>query len=97
MLQLISYVSLCCQNCIAVSGCREQALEAIRAVRRKPDEGETIIVSAADPLNLVGILLPGPRLSPFSDKVVAYRAGIPVAIDVLGAVLSHLQPATSQG
>jgi hypothetical protein len=55
-------------------------VEAIRAVRRKPDEGESTIVSAADPLNLVGILLPGPRLSPFSEKVVAYRAGVPVAI-----------------
>jgi ATP-dependent Lhr-like helicase len=74
-----------------------QAVEAVRAVRRKPDEMETAIVSAADPLNLVGILLPGSRLSPFSEKVVAYRAGIPVAIDALGAVLSNLQFAAPSG
>jgi ATP-dependent Lhr-like helicase len=74
-----------------------QAVEAVRAVRRKPDEGETTIVSAADPLNLVGILLPGPCLSPFSDKVIAYRGGIPVAVDDLGAVLSRLRSASSQG
>jgi ATP-dependent Lhr-like helicase len=74
-----------------------QAVETLRAVRRKPDETETAIVSAADPLNLVGILLPGPRVSPFSGKVIAYRSGIPVAVDDLGAVLSHLQSATSQG
>jgi len=68
-----------------------EAVDALRAVRRKPDEAETVIVSATDPLNLIGILLPGPRLSSFSGKVIAYRAGIPVATGDLGAVLSHLQ------
>jgi ATP-dependent Lhr-like helicase len=68
-----------------------EAVEALRAVRRKPDETETAIVGAADPLNLVGILLPGPRLSPFSGKVIAYRGGVPVAVDDLGAVLSRLR------
>jgi len=71
-----------------------EAVEALRAVRRKPDETETAIVSAADPLNLVGILLPGPRISPFSGKVIAYRGGVPVATGDLGAVLSNLQSAT---
>jgi ATP-dependent Lhr-like helicase len=74
-----------------------QAVEALRAVRRKPDEAETGIVNAADPLNLVGILLPGPRLSPFSGKVIAYRGGAPVATGDLGAVLSNLQSATPSG
>jgi ATP-dependent Lhr-like helicase len=73
-----------------------EAVEALRAVRRKPDETETAIVSAADPLNLVGTLLPGPRLSPFSGKVIAYRGGVPVAVDDLGAVLSRLQSVSSQ-
>ncbi|PWB45355.1 MAG: DEAD/DEAH box helicase [Candidatus Methylomirabilota bacterium] len=76
-----------------------QAVEALRAVRRQPalspaegsDDPETVIVGAADPLNLLGILLPGPRLSPFSGKVVAYRAGVPVAVGELGAVRSELQ------
>jgi len=63
-------------------------------VRRKPDGAETVIVSATDPLNLLGILLPGPRLSPFSGKVIAYRAGVPVATGDLGAVLGNLQAAT---
>jgi ATP-dependent Lhr-like helicase len=71
-----------------------EAVEAMRAVRRKPGEAETVIVSATDPLNLVGILLPGPRLSPFSGKVIAYRAGIPISSGDLGAVLSNLQSAT---
>jgi ATP-dependent Lhr-like helicase len=71
-----------------------EAVEALRAVRCKPGETEIVLVSAADPLNLVGILLPGPRLSPFSDKVIAYRAGIPIAVGDLGSVRSHLQSAS---
>jgi ATP-dependent Lhr-like helicase len=74
-----------------------EAVEALRAVRRRSDETETVLVSAADPLNLVGILLPGPRLSPFSGKVIAYRAGVPVATGDLGTVLSTLQSTASQG
>jgi len=66
-----------------------EAVEALRAVCRKPDETETVIVSSADPVNLVGFLLPDSRLNPFSDKVIAYLAGDPVAD--LSAVLSQLQ------
>ena len=73
-----------------------QAVETLRVVRRTPGETETAIISAADPLNLVGILLPGSRLSPYSGKVIAYRAGIPAAVGDLGAVPSRLQSATSQ-
>ncbi|MGH7407741.1 MAG: Lhr family helicase, partial [Candidatus Methylomirabilales bacterium] len=68
-----------------------EAVEALRAVRRKQDEAETVIVSAADPLNLVGIVTPGARLSPYSSQVIAYRAGIPVEVGDLGAVLQRLR------
>lgn len=67
----------------------------LRAVRRQPEEAESVIISVADPLNLVGILLPGPLLSPFSSKVIAYRAGLPIAMSDLGAVLSQLRRLTS--
>jgi ATP-dependent helicase Lhr and Lhr-like helicase len=36
-------------------------------------------VSAADPLNLIGILTPGPRLPALTDNRVIYRDGLPVA------------------
>jgi ATP-dependent Lhr-like helicase len=42
---------------------RPEALELLRAIRRKPDTTEAAIVSNADPLNLTGIILPGPRVS----------------------------------
>jgi ATP-dependent Lhr-like helicase len=49
------------------------------------------MVSAADPLNLVGILTPGSRVSPFAQQVIVYRAGVPVESGALGAVKSRLQ------
>src|SRR5206468_84570 len=36
-----------------------EAVEALRAVRRGAQEPETVVVAAADPLNLVGVLVPG--------------------------------------
>jgi ATP-dependent Lhr-like helicase len=73
-----------------------EAVEALRAVRRKPDERETVVVSAADPLNLLGILFPGPRLPPFSGRAIAYRAGIPIATGDLASILAHLRSVPSQ-
>jgi hypothetical protein len=50
-----------------------------------------MIVAAADPLNLVGILCPGAKVSPYSNQVIAYHKGVPVEIGSLGAVLSRTQ------
>jgi ATP-dependent Lhr-like helicase len=68
-----------------------QAVEAVRALRRSGEKGSLVIVSAADPLNLVGILTPGPRVSPYSNQVIAYADGVPIEIGPLGAVRSKLQ------
>ncbi len=73
-----------------------EAVEALRSVRRRREGEEVVIVAAADPLNLVGILTPGPRVSPFSGQVIAYRDGVPVEIGELGAVLSRLGRARAQ-
>jgi ATP-dependent Lhr-like helicase len=68
-----------------------EAVDALRSVRRQKDVEETIVVAAADPLNLVGIVTPGGRISPFSGQVIAYREGIPIETGELGAVLSQLR------
>jgi ATP-dependent Lhr-like helicase len=68
-----------------------EAVDGLRAVRRQAKEPETVIVAAADPLNLVGILTPGSRLSPFTQQVIVYRSGVPVETGALGAVKSRLQ------
>ncbi len=45
-----------------------EALDLLRALRRQGAVAEDLEVSAADPLNLAGILLPGPRLSATSGE-----------------------------
>ncbi|HVX67066.1 MAG TPA: hypothetical protein VHA11_10710, partial [Bryobacteraceae bacterium] len=45
-----------------------EALDLLRAVRRDPHATEPVEVAAADPLNLSGILLPGPRVSALSGE-----------------------------
>jgi ATP-dependent Lhr-like helicase len=40
---------------------RPEALELLRAMRRQTEKTATIPVSNADPLNLTGIILPGPQ------------------------------------
>jgi ATP-dependent Lhr-like helicase len=56
-----------------------EAVGLLREVRRRPGEGEWIAVSGADPLNLAGILTPGPRLPAHAGNRLLYRDGIPAA------------------
>jgi ATP-dependent Lhr-like helicase len=57
-----------------------EAVESLRAVRRKRDGQEAILIAAADPLNLVGILTPGSRVSSLSAQAILYIDGVPVEI-----------------
>ena len=52
------------------------AVESVRAMRSLPLSGESIRLSAADPLNLVGILVPGERVPAISGRSVSYRDGV---------------------
>ncbi len=52
------------------------AVESLRSTRKLPLTGETIVLSAADPLNLVGILLPGERVPAISGRTVIFRDGV---------------------
>jgi ATP-dependent Lhr-like helicase len=45
---------------------RPEAVELLREIRRDQNIGVAPQVSAADPLNLGGIITPGPRISPLS-------------------------------
>ena len=57
-----------------------EAVQLLRSIRRTNAEGSMISVSAADPLNLLGIVMPGGRLSPAASNRVLYRDGVPIAI-----------------
>jgi ATP-dependent Lhr-like helicase len=52
------------------------AVSMLREIRKRPPNGETIQLSAADPLNLVGIVLPGPRIPALAANVVSYTDGL---------------------
>jgi ATP-dependent Lhr-like helicase len=57
-----------------------EAVGRLRAVRRQPASGSLVSLSAADPLNLVGILLPGNRVPALAANRVLYRDGEAIAI-----------------
>jgi ATP-dependent Lhr-like helicase len=54
-----------------------EAVEALRSVRKQGRIGEEVTISAADPLNLVGIVLPGGRVPAVRTNLVTYRDGVP--------------------
>jgi ATP-dependent Lhr-like helicase len=67
-----------------------EAVEALRAARRAPKDGTLVRISAADCLNLTGLVTPGDRVPALRSNRVLYRDGVPVAqklgdaIEVLG-------------
>lgn len=54
---------------------RPEAVGLLRTLARQPGRGEPRILSAADPLNLAGILTPGERVPAFPGRHVYYRDG----------------------
>jgi ATP-dependent Lhr-like helicase len=57
------------------------AVESLRAQRNTQPSGGFITVSAADPLNLVGIVVPGERVPANSGRLVAFCDGVAVPRD----------------
>jgi ATP-dependent Lhr-like helicase len=48
-----------------------EALESLRAFRSRQPNNRELMLSAADPLNLIGIIIPGDRVAAVSSKVIA--------------------------
>ena len=57
-----------------------EAVGLVRSIRRAPALETLISVSAADPLNLVGIITPGGRITAHASNRILYRDGEPVAV-----------------
>jgi ATP-dependent Lhr-like helicase len=70
------------------------AVGLLREVRRRPLAGQYVSLSAADPLNLLGIITPGARLASLTGNRVLYRDGLPMATFAAGEVsfLEALDP-----
>ncbi len=57
------------------------AVESLRASRRAGPSNEIVTVSAADPMNLAGIIVSGERVAANSGSRVSYRDGVPIGFD----------------
>ena len=55
------------------------AVGMLRAIRRQGAQESLISVSAADPLNVVGIITPGNRITSHTSNRILYQDGIPIA------------------
>jgi ATP-dependent Lhr-like helicase len=62
------------------------AVERLRATRRAGPSGSLLAVGSADPLNLAGLLLPGPRIPPAGTGRILYRDGVPIAVREAGEI-----------
>jgi len=56
-----------------------EAVGLLREQRRRPPSGAFVSLSAADPLNLGGILTPGPKVPALTGNRVLFRDGLPIA------------------
>ncbi|HEY2417154.1 MAG TPA: DEAD/DEAH box helicase [Steroidobacteraceae bacterium] len=70
------------------------AVAALRSVRKRERDGGLVSLSAADPLNLAGIVTPGARVAALAGNRLLLRDGVPIAIYAGGEVqyLSPLPP-----
>jgi len=59
------------------------AVESLRATRKLQLTSEIVTISAADPLNLVGVVVPGERIPAISGRYVSYRDGGAVESELL--------------
>ena len=71
-----------------------EAVGLMREMRRAPPSPAWISLSAADPLNLIGSIMPGPKVPALTNNRVLYRDGVAVAALVAGEIqwLQELEP-----
>lgn len=57
-----------------------EAVAALRRARSRAGRGDRIAISAADPLNLIGIVLPGEKIPASPNTRILLQDGLPIAI-----------------
>lgn len=72
------------------------AVGALRAVRKRAPDRAWVALSAADPLNLAGILTPGARIAALAGNRILLRDGVPVASYASGEVQFHQELAAHE-
>jgi ATP-dependent Lhr-like helicase len=65
-----------------------EAIGLLRALRKEPARGEMVLLSAADPLNLIGLVTPGPRITALAGNRILLRDGVPIAARKAGKTIA---------
>jgi ATP-dependent Lhr-like helicase len=63
-----------------------EAVESLRAMRKSPPSTasqQQVRISASDPLNLVGVILPGARVPAIPTNYIVFHDGLPVQIGMV--------------
>jgi ATP-dependent Lhr-like helicase len=72
-----------------------EAIGLLRQVRQRAHDGAMVCVSGADPLNLVGTIIPGSRIPALSGSRILFRDGLPIATMISNEIcmIAVLSPA----
>ena len=72
-----------------------EAVTLLRSIRRKEKQGTHVTISAADPLNLIGIITPGRRIPGITNNRILYRDGEPIMI-MEGGEIREVSPVSAE-
>ena len=73
-----------------------EAVETLRRVRRAPADGAIVTLSAADPLNLTGVVCLGERVSTTASTRIAFRDGVPIGTLTGTRKIDWIEPQTPE-
>ncbi len=84
------------EGCSGEQFARPEALALLRKLKKEAGDLPPVVISATDPLNLVGILLPGERVPALHTNRILFKNGLPVAKQLNGVTtfLSDTDPNT---
>ena len=74
-----------------------EAVETLRRVRRAPADGAVVTLSAADPLNLTGVVCLGERVSTTASTRITFRDGVPIATLTGSRKIDWIEPQSPDG
>ncbi len=69
-----------------------EAITKLRQITKSEKAGTLVSISAADPLNLTGVLTPGKRVPGYFGNRILYRDGVPVAFQEAKEIQFLVEP-----
>ena len=62
------------------------AIASMREIRRRPVDDALVCLAASDPANLLGTVVPGPKVARVAGARVVWRDGVPLATSIGGEI-----------